>query len=107
MLKDGGTQNIQGSSYHMYNGSSLIAGSSLEFTLSGNPKKATASIFTTGNMQNLAIGLGAIWCCSGGWRFVVIPQQPEKALLTNVTRRYGLSRLTRSRQMHPRKTRTP
>ncbi len=58
MLQDGGTRDFQGSLYHMYNGSSLIAGSSLEFTLSGNPKKATASIFTTGNMQNLAIGLG-------------------------------------------------
>jgi mono/diheme cytochrome c family protein len=58
MLQDGGTQDISGSSYRMYNGSSLIAGSSLEFTLSGNPKKATTSIFTTGTMQNMAIGLG-------------------------------------------------
>jgi len=58
MLQDGGNRDFQGSMYHMYNGSSLIAGSSLEFTLSGNPKKATTSIFTTGTMQNLAIGLG-------------------------------------------------
>jgi hypothetical protein len=42
----------------MYNGSSLIAGSSLEFTLSGNPKKSTTSIFTQGTLQNMAIGLG-------------------------------------------------
>jgi mono/diheme cytochrome c family protein len=57
-LQDGGTRDFQGSMYHMFNGSSLIAGSSLEFTLSGNPKKAVSSIFTTGTMQNLAIGLG-------------------------------------------------
>jgi mono/diheme cytochrome c family protein len=71
-LQDGGTRDFQGSMYHMYNGSSLIAGSSLEFTLSGNPKKATASIFTTGNMQNLAIGLGGFGVAlvvGGVWLF--------------------------------------
>lgn len=57
-LQDGGTRDFQNSTYHMYNGSSIIAGSSLEFTLSGNPKNGTASIFTAGTMQNLAIGLG-------------------------------------------------
>jgi mono/diheme cytochrome c family protein len=58
MLQDGGTTNYQNTTYHIYNGSSLIAGSSLAFTLSGTPKQATLSLFTTGSMQNLAIGLG-------------------------------------------------
>ena len=58
MLQDGGTQDISGSTYRLYNSSSLIAGSSLEFTLSGNPKKSAPSIFTQGTIQSLAIGLG-------------------------------------------------
>ena len=57
-LQDSGTQVLQNVSYRKYNGSSLIAGSSLEFTLSGRPKKAVTSIFSTSSMQNLAIGLG-------------------------------------------------
>lgn len=71
-LQDGGTRDFQGSMYRMFNGSSLIAGSSLEFTLSGNPKKAATSIFTTGTMQNLAIGLGVFGVAlvvAGLWLF--------------------------------------
>jgi hypothetical protein len=58
MLQDGGTRDYQNTSYRMYNGSSLLANSSLEFTLSGSPKKATTSLLNKGTMQNLAIGLG-------------------------------------------------
>jgi hypothetical protein len=58
MLQDGGTRDYQNTPYRMYNGSSLLADSSLDFTLSGNPKKAETSLFNTGTMQNLAIGLG-------------------------------------------------
>jgi mono/diheme cytochrome c family protein len=58
MLQDGGTRVVQSTTYRMYNGSGLIAGSSLEFTLTGNPKQAVTSLFSTGTMQNLAIGLG-------------------------------------------------
>jgi LPXTG-motif cell wall-anchored protein len=57
-LQDSGTQVLQNITYRKYNGSSLIAGSSLNFTLSGTPKKAGTSIFSTGSMQNMAIGLG-------------------------------------------------
>jgi mono/diheme cytochrome c family protein len=57
-LQDSGTQVLQNVTYRKYNGSSLTAGSSLEFTLSGNPKKAVTSIFPAGSMQNLAIGVG-------------------------------------------------
>lgn len=58
MLEVGDTRDYQGTTYRMYNGSSLIAGSSLDFTLSGYPKQAAASLFTSGTTQNLAIGLG-------------------------------------------------
>ena len=57
-LVDSGTRDINGSTYHMYNGSSLLAGSTLEFNLSGKPKQATSTGISTGTMQNLAIGLG-------------------------------------------------
>ena len=57
-LQDGGTRDFKNSTYHMYNGSSLLAGSSLEFTLSGNPNVGSTSIFTGSSMQSLAIGLG-------------------------------------------------
>jgi mono/diheme cytochrome c family protein len=59
MLQDGGTRDYQNTTYRMYNGESLIAGSSLEFTLSGNPKQAGNSPFANLNMQYLAIGLAA------------------------------------------------
>ncbi|HEX9090798.1 MAG TPA: c-type cytochrome, partial [Anaerolineales bacterium] len=51
-LEDTGTQILQDITYRKYNGSSLSAGSSLEFTLTGNPKKAITSIFSKGS-QNL------------------------------------------------------
>jgi LPXTG-motif cell wall-anchored protein len=57
-LQDGGTRDFQNSTYHMYNGSGLLAGSSLEFSLSGAPRNGSTSIFNTGTTQNLAIGLG-------------------------------------------------
>jgi cbb3-type cytochrome c oxidase subunit III len=59
MLTDGGTRDYQNSTYRMYNGESLIAGSSLEFTLTGKPKQATKSPLANLNMQYLAIGLAA------------------------------------------------
>ncbi len=59
MLKDGGTREYQNTAYRMYNGDSLIAGSSLEFTVTGNPNTATTSPFSNLNMQYLAIGLAA------------------------------------------------
>jgi LPXTG-motif cell wall-anchored protein len=57
-LQDGGTRDFQNSTYHMYNGSGLLAGSTLEFSLSGAPRNGSTSIFNTGTTQNLAIGLG-------------------------------------------------
>ena len=58
-LQDGGTINYQDLTYHKYDGSGLIAGSSLDFTLSGNPNNASAAtLFSPGTGQSLAIGLG-------------------------------------------------
>jgi mono/diheme cytochrome c family protein len=59
MLQDGGTRDYQNTTYRMYNGGSLLAGGSLEFTLTGNPKQPVTSIFSSMNMQYLAIGLGS------------------------------------------------
>lgn len=58
-LQDSGTRDFQGTSYRMYDGSSLLAGSTLEFTLSGTPAQASATVVTKSSGQNLAIGLGA------------------------------------------------
>jgi mono/diheme cytochrome c family protein len=58
MLQEGGTRDYQSTTFRMYNGASLLAGSSLEFTLSGTPKQAGSTLFTAGNNQSLAIGLG-------------------------------------------------
>ncbi len=59
MLQDGGTQQYQETTYRKYNGSGLIAGSPLEFTISGSPKQSTSAIFSSANMRYLAIGLAA------------------------------------------------
>ncbi len=73
MLTDGGTRDYQGTTYRMYNGSSMVAGSSLDFTLSGTAKQAAASVFTAGTTQNLAIGLGVFGVAlvaAGLWLFL-------------------------------------
>jgi mono/diheme cytochrome c family protein len=72
LLSDGGTRDFQGTAYHTYNGSSLLAGSSLEFTLSGNPKTIAAAVITPANKNELAIGLGAIgvaFVIAGVWLY--------------------------------------
>ena len=56
-FQDGGVRDFQGTPYHMYNGSSFIGGSSLEFTVSGFPKQTGTGI-RAGTVQSLAIGLG-------------------------------------------------
>ena len=58
MLEAGGTRDYQNTTYRMYNGSGLLGGSSLDFRLTGTPKQAAASLFSTSTTQNLAIGLG-------------------------------------------------
>ena len=58
-LQDGGTIDYQDLTLHKYDGSGLISGSSLTFTLSGRPNNATAATLSRpGTGQSLAIGLG-------------------------------------------------
>jgi mono/diheme cytochrome c family protein len=90
MLQDNGTSNYQNTTYRIYNGSSLIAGSSLKFSLSGTPQKAAASFFTTGSMQNLAIGLGVFGVAlvaMGVWLF---QRNRQKLALENISGTDGL-----------------
>ena len=71
-LQDGGTRDFQGTSYHTYNGDTLPAGSSLEFTLSGKPSQSSVPTVSTGTGQNLAIGLGIFGLAlviAGVWLF--------------------------------------
>jgi mono/diheme cytochrome c family protein len=72
LLKDSGSREFQGSTYHMYDGGSLIAGSNLEFTLTGRPSQAGSNLFTAGTGQNLAIGLavfGLVLVLVGVWLY--------------------------------------
>jgi hypothetical protein len=71
-LEESGTREINGITYRMYNGNSLLAGSMLEFTLSGKPIQAPSPAVSTGTTQNLAIGLGAfgaVLIVAGLWSF--------------------------------------
>jgi mono/diheme cytochrome c family protein len=72
MLEAGDTRDYQNTTYRMYNGSGLLAGSSLDFHLTGTPKQAAVSLFSTGTAQNLAIGLGVfgiVLVGVGAWLF--------------------------------------
>jgi hypothetical protein len=64
LLQDTGIRDFQGSTYRMFETNSLIAGSPLEFALSGKPKQEGSSLFSTSSAQNLAIGLGVFGWCS-------------------------------------------
>ena len=57
-LVDGGTRDVQGAQYRLYNGSALSAGSDLQMTISGRPSSSTPSLLTSSSTTNLAIGLG-------------------------------------------------
>ncbi|MFH1524259.1 MAG: hypothetical protein ABIF04_04790 [Chloroflexota bacterium] len=57
-LTDVGTQDIQGETYHIYQGESLASGSSLSLTLSGQPGAPTAG--SSARQTGLLIGIGAV-----------------------------------------------
>jgi mono/diheme cytochrome c family protein len=70
-LQDAGLRDFQGSSYHMYNGSSLIAGSAPSSPCQ-EIRKAATSLINTSSTQNLAIGLkrsGVALIVFGLWLF--------------------------------------
>jgi hypothetical protein len=57
-LTDGGTQTIQGATYHQYNAAALAAGQSLSMTISGTSQTASTSTAASRPLS-LMIGIGA------------------------------------------------
>ncbi len=56
-LVDGGAQNVQGSTFRVYNGSDIAKSGQLSFSLSGLPKQSTSTSSTSGSSTtNLIIG---------------------------------------------------
>lgn len=71
MLKDDGTRDVEGMSYHLYSGGGLNANDDLRLTLSGRPSGSNLSIIS-GSSTGLAIGLGVFGVAlilSGVWLF--------------------------------------
>ena len=71
-LEDGGTRDVQGVQYHLYNGSSMLAGSEVHLVITGSPAGEVSSP-TTGQNTNLIIGLGVlglVLLLAGGWMYL-------------------------------------
>jgi hypothetical protein len=56
-LQDGGTRDVQGAQYRVYNGESLANGDTLQMTISGRPSSGQPTLSSSSN-TNLLIGLG-------------------------------------------------
>jgi hypothetical protein len=57
-IQDGGDQNVQGVTFHLYNADNLAAGSTLAFTLSGTPSATvTPGLVSGGSLLTIEIGL--------------------------------------------------
>jgi hypothetical protein len=70
-LNDGGTRDVQGVAYHIYNGPALETGESLNLSLSGQPG-AEGFTLSSSSTTNLVIGLGAlgvVLLLAGVWLF--------------------------------------
>jgi mono/diheme cytochrome c family protein len=59
-VSDGGTQDVQGTTYHVYNGQPLIADASLAITISGTPSTAAATTTANSTRTGLMIGAGGL-----------------------------------------------
>ena len=59
-LIDGGVRDFQGTTYRMYNGSNLSAGSELAFNMAGRPNTGGATLIGETSWQNIAIGVGGL-----------------------------------------------
>ena len=71
-VEDAGVRDVEGTQYHMYNMSSLIAGSELRLIISGKMAGAGMSI-VAGDSTNILIGVGAfgaVLLAAGGWLFM-------------------------------------
>ena len=54
-IQDGGVRDVQGMSYHLYNGSSVQAGQEIRLTISNNVK-----LLSSDSSSSLLVGLGAL-----------------------------------------------
>jgi hypothetical protein len=71
-LQDGGTREVQGIQYHIYNGSSMQAGGIIQLTITGSPAGEDAAAIA-GQNTNLIIGLGVlglVLILAGGWMYL-------------------------------------
>ncbi len=59
-LTDAGTRDVQGTSYHMYNGNKIDPGGALSLTLTGSASASTATPLAGDSRNNLIIGLAAL-----------------------------------------------
>ncbi len=59
-IQDAGTRDVQGVPYHMYNGASMPANSSLELTISGKKGSSGSSNPAGSSTSGIMIGLGAL-----------------------------------------------
>lgn len=60
MLTDGGEQDVQGMTFHLYNAENIAPDKPLTLTLSGNPTSAAPALSTGGSFTTLIIGLAAL-----------------------------------------------
>jgi mono/diheme cytochrome c family protein len=70
-LSDGGMRDFQGGKFHMYTSTSVKAGGTVSFTLSGAPKSTTVNPDVTQN-KSLLIGaglLGLVLILAGAWMY--------------------------------------
>jgi mono/diheme cytochrome c family protein len=71
-VEDAGVRDVEGTQYHMYNMSSLIAGAEIHLTISGKMTGAGMSI-VAGDSTSLLIGggvFGVVLLTAGGWLFM-------------------------------------
>ena len=58
-LEDGGTRDVQGTPYHMYNGGKFLQGEEIKLVVTGRPASLQTG-FSLGSNQNLIVGFGAL-----------------------------------------------
>jgi uncharacterized membrane protein len=71
-LTEGGIQDLQGASYQIYHSSPLVAGESVDFSVSGKPASGAGTTSLTQN-QTLLIGVGAlgfVLILAGVWMYM-------------------------------------
>lgn len=69
-IQDAGVREVQGVSYHLYNGQAMTAGQELTLTISGRPGNSASLV--GGSSNNLVIGLlvfGAVLIGAGVWLY--------------------------------------